>query len=293
MSNPIPAPDLAAAQLAAMRLRDPSVAAAFEAMSTAHDMRMWDKVVAVGDAWVAARDQLPATAAVWYAQSLQGVGRFEEAMRWAHVAVQGMPQDETIPRIAAWSTYAQSLARVGQVAKAKEAVASAVSIRADHDETIEKQGHMVAVLALSARRSLPVAGRMVSPERLWPLAWEMMEARLTQEEKALPPGFRWWDGRTKEPVAVLHEQGMGDAILTARWLPWLAEHTGHPVRYFGPQILSEWMAAMPGVELGDFDAAQQATDNGAAIRCMSLPFHACGPISNCGALARSFQPQHR
>lgn len=259
--------------LAGLRVRDPAVATAFEAMSTAHDLQQWDKVVSVGDAWVAARSAIPPTPATWYAQALQGVGRYDEAARWADVAAHGMPRDEVIPRIAAWSTYAQALCRIGHFSRAKTALETAVSIGIDHDETREKQGHMLAVLAMGAKKSLVVGGKMVDTSRLWATAWQMMESRLSQEEKTLPPSFRPWDGVTQEPVAVLHEQGMGDAILTARWLPWLAEQTGHPVTYYGPAILGKWMAALPGVVLGDFETAPSRADNGAAIRCMSLPFH--------------------
>jgi hypothetical protein len=189
-----------------------------------------------------------------------------------------MPKDEPIPRIAAWSTYAQALARVGHFERARVAMSTAVSIGADHDETQEKLGHMIACLALSAKKDLNVAGKMVPKDRLWSLAWAMQERRLSQPEKRLPPGYHFWGGTTKEPVTVLHEQGLGDAIMTARWLPWLVELAGHPVTYLGPKILGPWMSEIPGVVLGDFDDLElrgsRGENLGAAIRCMSLMHHA-------------------
>lgn len=256
---------------------DPTVKTAFDTMGIAHDLQEWQKVVDVGDAWYAARGQMSPTAATWYAQALQGVGRYQEAVQWAGVAAKHMPKDEPIPQIAAWSTYSQALARIGHFERARVAMSTAVSIKIDHDETMEKQGHMLACLALSAKKGIVVHGSLVPKERLWAKAWGMMERRLSQEEKRLPPGYRPWDGVTKEPVTVLHEQGLGDAVLTARWLPWLVEMTGHPVTYLGPKILLPWIGEIPGVVLGDFDLLElrgnQGEDLGAAIRCMSLAYH--------------------
>jgi tetratricopeptide (TPR) repeat protein len=249
---------------------DPTINAAFEAMGNAHDLQQWQAVVDVGDAWYEARGGMAPTAATWYAQALQGVGRYEEAVPWAGVAAKQMPKDEPIAQIAAWSTYAQALARIGHYERARTAMTTAISIKADHAETTEKQGHMLAVLAMTARKDVVVQGSRVSRSQLWPTAWAMMESRLGQEDKQLPPGFRLWDGVTKEPVAVMHEQGLGDAVLSARWIPALMEATGHPVTYYGPKILAPWIATIPGVIMGDFDTPVPQ----AAIRAMSLLHHA-------------------
>lgn len=256
---------------------DPTVATALQAMATAHDLQRWADVVAVGDAWYAARGQMTPTAATWYAQALQGVGRYDEAVKWAGVAAKHMPKDEPIAQIAAWSTYSQALARIGHFERARVAMGTAVSIRVEHDETNEKQGHMLACLALTAKKGVVVHGHVVARERLWGTAWSMMEKRLTQDEKRLPDGYYRWDGVTKEPVTVLHEQGLGDAVLTARWLPWLVEFTGHPVTYLGPKILGSWMTEVSGVVLGNFDELELRGNHGeilgAAVRCMSLAHH--------------------
>lgn len=154
---------------------DPTVATAFQAMANAHDMQRWSDVVAVGDAWYEARGQMTPLAATWYAQALQGVGRYDEAVKWAGVAAKKMPREDIIPRIAAWSTYAQALARIGHFERSRTAMSTAVSIAIDHDETLEKQGHMLACLALSAKKDVTVHGRMVPREQLWGKAWAMME----------------------------------------------------------------------------------------------------------------------
>lgn len=263
---------------------DPTIATAFEAMGQAHDLQQWQKVVDVGDAWYAARGGMTPTAATWYAQALQGVGRYEEAVPWAGVAAKRMPKDEPVAQIAAWSTYAQALARIGHFERAKTAMLTAISIKADHDETAEKQGHMLACVALSTKKDVVVQGRSVPRVRAWAQAWQMMESRLSQADKQLPPDFRLWDGVTKEPVAVMHEQGLGDAILSARWIPHLVEQTGYPVTYYGPKILEGWMATIPGVVLGDFDRPTPQ----AAVRCMSLAHHA--HMQNAASIPAPYAP---
>jgi hypothetical protein len=256
---------------------DPTVFKAFTAMGTLHDEQKWDKVVEVGDAWLDARGGMNPTAATWYAQALMGVGRYGDAVEWAAIATRHMPKDEIIPRIAAWSTYAQALSRTGQFDRAKRAMASAVSLDADHAQTQEKQGHMLATMALCSSKPIVVRGRRLFPDQLWAAAWELMESRLAEDEKKIPPYFHGWDGETKEPVSVLHEQGLGDAVLVARWIPWLVKTTGHPVTYYGPPTLGPWMREIPGVVLGDFedtDTRGNAGEHlGAAVRAMSLPYH--------------------
>lgn len=259
----------------ARTVADPTTATAVEAMGTAHDSRDWEKVVAVGDAWIQARGNIEAGCATWYANALMGVRRYEDAVLWAQRSAKAMPRTEPVACLAAWATYAQALCRIGHFERAKTACLTCLAIDPKgHPESLEKQGHILATIALTAKKPVNVHGKLVQPERLWAKAWALMEHRLAEPERQLPKGFRWWDGLTKEPVAVLHEQGLGDAVLTARWLSSLAETTGHPVTYYGPATLHGWMREIPGVVVADLQDAQVRADAGedlgAAIRCMSL-----------------------
>lgn len=226
------------------------------AMAEAHDAKAWAKCVAVGDAWLEARGVMPALCCVWYAQSLMGVGRYDEAVSWAEIAVKHLPSQTTEQRIAlcaARSTYAQALARVGRFVKAKSILKQMTQAPIEHPETLEKQGHIL--LAISDK---------------WKQGWAQHEARLSNTN--LPEGFVRWDGVSQGRLAVLHEQGIGDAVLFARWLEEAARWTGQDVVWFGPErVLGRWMADLPGVIVGERGDVPTPTDF--AIYAMSLPHY--------------------
>lgn len=226
-----------------------------EAMSEAHDRKDWGKVIAVGEAWVAARDGMHPVSCVHYAQALMAEGRYLDGLRWAEVAWKQTPVEDPLVRIAAGSAYAMALARSGQYDAAKrvlkrmvaidptalrgaEVIGTAEDVEAAIADAEEKQGHVLAC---------------VSSE--WGRAWEMMESRLRLEKHALLPHMRYWDGQpTTERVAVLHEQGIGDCVLMGRWLPALRERCGSLV-WHGPKGLWRWIAGL-GIEVGTDQMAE-------------------------------------
>jgi len=227
-----------------------------QTMSHTHDAKQWERCVEIGDAWLREENgRMPALVCIWYAQSLMGVGRFDDAVPWAKVAAEAITPEtteEAIGLCAARSTYAQALARVGKFAASKRVLKQMVETPIQHPETLEKQGHIL--LAISDR---------------WRDAWAMHEHRASNA--ALPDGLARWDGVTQQRVGVLHEQGIGDAVLFARWLPYVAERTGHPVTWFGPEkVLGRWMADLPGVVVGD-RTVDPKTLVDAACFAMSLP----------------------
>lgn len=234
---------------------DKAASDAIEAMSLCHDSKMWARCVEVGDAWLDARGEMPVIAATLYAQSLQAVGRFEEAVRWAKVAYDKMPRSEPVAVCAARSTYAQALARVGKFWHARKVLKEMVAVPLSDPETREKQGHIT--LAISDR---------------WKEGWAMHEARL--EGRPMPDGLIQWDGKTKGRIAVLHEQGIGDAVLFARWMEWVRETSGHDVVWFGPdRIMDRWIGELQGVVIGD-RSIQCRTPVDFAVFSMSLPHYA-------------------
>lgn len=238
------------------------------AMSEAHDAKDWAKVLVVGDAWRDARNGMSPVAAIWYAQALMATGRAPDAVPWASAAVKQLPETELIGRIAALATLAAAYSRVGKVRMARNAMQEMVNIDVNTipvahrtpavldgmADAVEKQGHVK--LALSVK--------------YWNRAWQQMESRLTIAGRGLPSELRQWDGKEQCRVAVLHEQGLGDGILFARWIPEIMQRTGQRVIWYGPKVLEEWMAEMPNLEIGDQTALNPA-DFDAAVMLMSLP----------------------
>jgi hypothetical protein len=233
---------------------DPTASIALEAMAEAHDMKKWRSCSQLGDAWIAARGELPALASVWYAQSLMAVGRLSEALRWAEGAARTIPATDLVAKAAARATYAQALARAGRFTAARRQLRHLTAEPLESSrETLEKQGHVLLAIA---------------PER-WADAWRMHEAR--ESNKELPDGLPRWDGRKKCRVAVLHEQGIGDAVLFARWLGEVCRRTDYPATWFGPEaVLGRWIGGIPGAIVGERSQLGLLGVD-AAVYAMSLP----------------------
>lgn len=241
-----------------IRETDPTLAIAHEAMSEAHDAHEWDRVVTLGKAWLEARDGLSPIACVWYANALQAQGDLIAAKQWAIIAVKAIPKDEPDALAAAYGTLAVCEARVGKYANAREAMRKMVSQPCVHPDSMEKQGHTLLTL-----------------ESEWRKAWEMTEHRLKKPENAFPNACRPWEGGTKEPVALLHEQGIGDTILMSRWIGQLAQDTGHKVTFYGPTMLHRYLAEHPDVVIGNIPDLETAPPQSiAAIKMMSFPYYA-------------------
>lgn len=208
---------------------DPTCQTAALAMSEAHDAKMWDKVVAVGDAWIEARGEMPAICMIWYAQGLMGVKRVEESVKFSKLACEALPERERLGRAAALGGYAQALGSVGNFAKARSVLKEFLEVPSEDPEAIEKQGHILLTITDK-----------------WAKGWTMHEARFANGSKQLPPNCRQWDGQSQGQVYVLHEQGIGDAVLAARWLAWVEQVSGVrpivslPDKPYGP-ILHRWM----------------------------------------------------
>lgn len=222
------------------------------AMSEAHDAKQWDRCVAVGDAWLEARGEMPALCIIWYAQALMGVKRYGEALQWSKTALDALPEHETLGRAAALGGYAQALGSVGEFKKARAALKQFLEVPTSDPEAIEKQGHIL--LTLSDK---------------WAKGWAMHEARFQNGSKVLPPNCVPWDGKAKVPVAVLHEQGIGDAIMTARWLPWIEQQTGIRPTWYGPKLMERWFAEV--ADVGNIDNAAANEQRLTAVYVLSLP----------------------
>lgn len=226
---------------------DRTVQTALEALAEAHDAKLWAKAAELGDAWVAARGEMPLLACVLYAQSLMGVGRYRDALPWARAASTRMPEEETTACTAAHSCYAQALARCGDYTEARRALKRMIYVPATHPEAIEKQGHVI-----------------MATSNKWAKGWAMHETRL--DGKQFPPDTTLWDGVSAGPLAVVHEQGIGDAVLFARWLTKLEET--HAVTWYGPKLLHRWIEGM-GFRIGGSEDADLKGET--IVYAMSLP----------------------
>lgn len=239
-----------------MTTLDQTALTALAGMQEAHSAKLWDKVLVLGDAWQEARGEMPAPAAILYAESLMVTGRIDEALQWSSNANALLTPQHKILKVAALTTLARALSRSGDYHGSMNALRESVKIDCDDAESREKQGHIQ--LAISKN---------------WRKGWALQEARLANADRQIPANMRFWNGVDRVPVGVLHEQGIGDAILSARFLPVLATRTGHPVTWYGPKMLQPWIGALPNVIVGDLEQDITKDDGGCVIRAMSLPHH--------------------
>lgn len=241
---------------------------ALQAMSEAHDAKDWARVLVVGDAWRDARNGMAPVAAIWYAQALMASGRAEEAVPWASAAVKQLPEIELIGRVAALGNLAAAYSRVGKFRMARKAMQEMVNI----DVTAVEDAHRTPAVLEGIADALEKQGhvKLALSEKYWNRAWQQMESRLTIAGRGLPSELRQWDGKEQCRVAVIHEQGLGDGILFARWIPTIQAITGQPVKWYGPKALERWMSDVPHLEIGD-QTAMNPADFDAAVMLMSLP----------------------
>lgn len=225
---------------------------AIQAMLEAHDANRWADVVAVGDAWVDARGEMSVLASVWYSHGLLAVGRVEEALKWAESAQRLLPESEVNGKLAARMTYGQILASVGQFAKSRRVLKAVLADTAQFTAGEAKEQLGYITLAITEK---------------WTKGWAFQEARLEREGRGYPSTVIPWDGKAKVPVAMLHEQGIGDAVLCARWLAEIEKITGHKPTWYGPSLMHRWVE--PVAHVGDINTP--LADGSHAIYALSCP----------------------
>lgn len=233
---------------------DATCVKAVEAMMLAHDQNRWDDIVAVGDAWIDARGEMPALASVWYAHGLLAKGRVQEALQWSSLAASLIPDREVNGKLAARMTHAQVLASAGYPAKARRVMKEVLRNASDYTagEALEQLGYVT--LAVTDR---------------WAKGWDYQEARLSREGRALPANVTPWNGVDKVPVAVLHEQGIGDAVLAARWLKWVHDVTGIKPTWYGPSLMHRWIE--PVAHVGNISQMIEDGVQVTGLYALSLP----------------------
>lgn len=247
--------------------------AVLETLAAAFEARRWVDIVTITDAWLEEEKGLPPQAAHFRAAALQGMGRFEEAVRWAEVATRAFPPSadalgpEAVAHFSALAGLGTALATAGLTGEAMRVYRQMLRVPILHPTSLAAKAHL----------------RLAIKPKQWRKAWAEHEARTHAHKfKGKIPGVASWDGQaTDGPVVVTHEQGIGDAVLFARWLPLVAHRSGHPVIWVGEQMFHRYMTALPCVStcLTVEEAFEQVAEEEVRlragvcfVRAMSLPY---------------------
>ena len=79
----------------------------------------------------------------------------------------------------------------------------------------------------------------------WRHGWSVHESRRYSPAVAVrgAESAPRWNGTDPASVAIIDEQGLGDVVLMARWIPWLIATTGRTPRFYGRSTLRRWIEA--------------------------------------------------
>lgn len=260
-------------------------------IAAAFDARQWQRIVDITDAWLEARGELPGNAAHFRAAALQGVKRYEEALPWAELSIRSIrppvsaEDPQSVPYFASLIGYGQVLSILGHTAEAMRVYRAALKVPLTNPDSLASSAHL----------------RLAIKPGQWRRGWRDHERRIGSEKvKPLPGPVVWDGGPTEAPVVVLHEQGIGDAVLFSRWLPMVAERSGHPVIWVGEKYFHRWVTSLPGVGQAvtawdalaeDGPEAVKLLLGSCYVRAMSLPaIFDCTPETIPPALAPRCPP---
>ena len=116
----------------------------------------------------------------------------------------------------------------------------------------------------------------------WQRGWSLHESRRYSPAVAVrgvEAARRWHGTDCPADIAIIDEQGLGDVVLMARWIPWLIATAGRTPRFYGRASLRRWIEAT-GCEFVErpvgasaLDAALGSGDIGQSnvVLTMSLP----------------------
>ena len=150
----------------------------------------------------------------------------------------------------------------------------------------EEAGEVLRTFAAARLRSPANVGALQAHAVLaatddWRRGWSLHESRRYSPAVALGGivAAPRWNGTEAAAVAIVDEQGLGDAVLMARWIPWVIASTGRTPRFYGRAALRRWIEAT-GCEFVERPVSRSSFDDGADAReiaewkvalAMSLP----------------------
>lgn len=188
-----------------------------------HDAKAYAQALALIDAYPY---DLPPLARHFQSAALQGTRQYDNAVMPALLAA------TLAPNLATRSNLALALWRTGQTQEAHKLWRQLLRGSPKTPDEAIALGH----LRLSIERK---SGQ-------WRKALCELESRIGTD-RAPDYGLPVWDGAKSSRVIVLHEQGIGDAVLLGRYLPWVAKQSGHHVTWAGPRVLHRWVSSIEGV----------------------------------------------
>lgn len=209
---------------------------ALQACLLAYNAREWQKLADLVDAWEQAKGHVPALAALWRGRAAFWAQDYIGAYAWTRKAYPVASKLERVDRIAVVSQMGEAMARLGHFGKARTFWKDALALGEGVTDpaTVTALGHL-----------------RLSITDQWERGWGDQEARLALDPRyGIPEGCTAWDGKAQGRIGVLHEQGIGDGVLFARFFPWVAGVSGCRPVYFGPDVLTGWMEGLDGVEVG-------------------------------------------
>jgi hypothetical protein len=233
-------------------------------------------------------------------------GRFDAAERAARTAVTLAPRD-----LDALTNLALVFAAHQRYALAEAAIGRALAMAPEHGPALvgrgfiaERQGKYeqagVAYAAAAARHPDYAEARVNHAFSLlrsgeFAAGWEAYEWRWRTEafassRRRLP--MPEWDGGPLDnrSIFVWHEQGLGDTIQFARYLPLLVERGTRVVAAVQVPLVRLLRASMPTLEIVDGKAPAAATDVHAPM--LSLPRRLRTTLRNIPARVPYLQPPH-
>lgn len=186
--------------------------------------------------------------AVCYAKSLLQLGRrCDEALPYLRRAARQCPREPESIWADAQTFLAVALASSGEFEESREVLRAFAATRLRSPATV---GALQAHAVLAATDD-------------WRRGWLLHESRRHSPAVALggTEAAPRWNGVEAAAVAIVDEQGLGDAVLMARWIPWLIATTGHTPRFYGRAALRRWIEAT-GCEFVERPVHRSSPDDG-------------------------------
>jgi hypothetical protein len=180
---------------------------------------------------------------------LQLERRCDDALPFLRRAARQCPRDPEPVWADAQTFLAVALASSGESAEAAAVLRAFAGARLRSPATVG---------ALQANAVLAVTDD-------WRRGWSLHESRRYNPAvvvRGVEAIRRWKGAHSPAAVAIIDEQGLGDVVLTARWIPWLIATAGQTPRFYGCGALRRWIEAA-GCEFVERPARAKPFDHAA------------------------------